>query len=161
MKIEDALKLLNLPQGNISKDDIKIAYRKAAFKYHPDRNPAGLEMMQMINAAYDLAQDFEGEFTTSPENFSDKINDALNAIFGCNLIIEICGCWVWVTGNTKAYKEILKSAGYKWSPKKMAWYFRLEENKRTWFNKSSTLDEIRVKYGSQSVDQRSRPSLTA
>jgi len=163
MRIEEALKLLNLPEGNVTQDDIKAAYRKAAFKYHPDRNPAGLEMMQMINAAYDAAKDFEGNFATtaSTENFSDKINDALNATFGLNLTIEICGCWVWVTGDTRTHREALKAAGYKWSPKKTAWYFRAEEDRKTWYNKSHTLDEIRFKYGSQSVVEKERQRITA
>ena len=162
MRTEEALKLLGLSEGQVTQEDIKVAYRKAAFKYHPDRNPAGLEMMQMINAAYDAVKDFEGNFTaTSTENFSDKINDALNAIMGLNLTIEICGCWVWVTGDTKTHKELLKAAGYKWSPKKTAWYFRAEEDKRSWYNKSHTLDEIRFKYGSKSVAETERKRIAA
>lgn len=163
MKTEEALKLLGVLEGNVTAEDIKSAYRKAAFKYHPDRNPAGLEMMQMINAAYDAVKDFQGDFaSTSPtENFSDKINDALNAIMGLHLDIEICGSWVWVMGMTKIHKDILKAAGYKWSPKKTAWYFRAEENKRSWYNKSHSLDEIRSKYGSQSVTQGERKRLAA
>lgn len=162
MRTEEALKLLGLSEGQVAQEDIKVAYRKAAFKYHPDRNPAGLEMMQMINAAYDAVKDFEGKFTaTSTENFSDKINDALNAIMGLNLTIEICGCWVWVTGDTRTHKELLKSAGYKWSPKKTAWYFRSEEDKITWYKKSHTLDEIRFKYGSQSVAGTERKRIAA
>ena len=163
MRIEEALKLLGLSEGQVSQEDIKVAYRKAAFKYHPDRNPAGLEMMQMINAAYDAVKDFEGNFTTTTatENFGEKINDALNAIMGLNLSIEICGCWAWVTGNTREHKDILKDAGYKWSPKKTAWYFRAEEDKKSWYNKSHTLDEIRFKYGSQSVAGTERKRIAA
>ena len=40
MKIQDAAKILNV-SGHVTPKDIKAAYRKAAMKYHPDRNPAG------------------------------------------------------------------------------------------------------------------------
>ena len=36
-------------------------YRQAALKFHPDRNPAGAEMMKIINAAYDVLKDYAGE----------------------------------------------------------------------------------------------------
>lgn len=151
MKTNEALKLLGLSEGHVTPEDIKTAYRKAAFKFHPDRNPAGLKMMQMINAAYDLVKDFSGDCTSSAEAFCEKINDAFMAIINLDLNIEICGTWIWVTGDTKTHKEILKAAGYKWSHPKTAWYFRAEEHKSPWYNKSHTLDEIRVKYGTQSV----------
>uniref|UniRef100_UPI003F4ABCEB DnaJ domain-containing protein n=1 Tax=Pasteurella multocida TaxID=747 RepID=UPI003F4ABCEB len=53
MNINEALNLLNLSQ-NVSKDDIKKAYKKMAIKYHPDRNPAGAEVMKAINAAFEF-----------------------------------------------------------------------------------------------------------
>ncbi len=163
MKTEEALKLLGLTEGQVTPEDIKTAYRKAAFKFHPDRNPAGLEMMKMINAAYDSVRDFSGDFsaTNKTEDFIEKINDALMAIVSLNLTIEICGTWVWVTGDTKTHKETLKAAGYKWSNPKTAWYFRAEEHKSFWYNRSHSLDEIRVKYGTQSVKGAERKRLAA
>ena len=46
MKITDAAKILDMT-GTITPDAAKEAYRKAAKKYHPDRNPAGAEMMKL------------------------------------------------------------------------------------------------------------------
>lgn len=150
MKIQDALNILGLGNGQIKQEDIKQAYRKAAFKYHPDRNPAGLEMMKLVNGAYEALKDFEGESVES-RDYGEAINAALNVIVGLGLTIEICGAWVWVTGDTKPHKEILKMAGFLWSPKKPAWYFRSEENK-VWRNKKSlSLDAIREKYGSEKI----------
>ncbi len=159
MKIEEALKVLGLSSGHVTPKDIKSAYRKAAFKFHPDRNPAGLDMMKMINAAYKVAKNFNGDFASTTnhhatESFSEKINQALMAIVGLNLKIEILGTWIWVTGDTKKHKEILKTAGYKWSAKKSAWYFREEENKTRFFKRTHSMDEIRSKYGSQSFHQK-------
>lgn len=79
---------------------------------------------------YVTVKDFGGNVTATitKENSSPKINEAINAIIGLNLTIEMRGTWVWVTGDTKPQKEALKAAGYKWSPKKVAWYLKPEDN---------------------------------
>lgn len=51
----EALQLLGLT-GTLSQADIKRAYKRKAQEFHPDRNPAGLELMKMINVAYDLVK---------------------------------------------------------------------------------------------------------
>ena len=50
MKLSDAAQVLGL-SSEVAPEDVKRAYRKAAMTYHPDRNPAGAEMMKIINAA--------------------------------------------------------------------------------------------------------------
>lgn len=153
--IKDALSILNIQSDFITKEEIKEAYRKAAFKYHPDRNLAGLEMMKLVNVAYDTLKDFEGETTTLNKNnkdFGEIINNALNAIINLGFEIEVCGAWVWVNGNTKPHKETLKASGFFWSPKKLCWYFRPDDykshNRSTW-----SMDQIRNVYGSNKVKE--------
>jgi hypothetical protein len=162
MQIRDALSILNLHQHPITLDDIKMAYRRAAAKYHPDHNPAGLEMMKLVNIAYDTLKDYEGDIE-SPENSNDygeALNAALNAIVGLGLDIEICGAWIWVSGDTRLHKEILKAAGYLWAPIKKRWYFRPEayksRNRQSW-----SMDKIRDAYGSQGMKEESRQEITA
>ena len=69
MNINEALNLLNLSQ-NVTKEEIKKAYKKMAIKYHPDRNPAGAEVMKAINAAFEFLSGLDGDtFThTDTEN---------------------------------------------------------------------------------------------
>ena len=94
MIAQDALDILGIINGNVNQDDITQAYRRACMKYHPDRNPAGLEMMKLINAARDALKDFvSGESTGKGHDYGEKINAALNAVINLGLTIEICGAW--------------------------------------------------------------------
>ena len=150
---KDALNILGL-NGNASFADIKLAYRKACSHYHPDRNPAGLEMMKLINAAWSALSDYvEGSVKDEPEamNLGEEMNAALNAIIHLGLTIEICGSWIWVSGDTREHKELLKASGYRWAPKKLMWHWRPADSKRSWGRGQYCMDEIRGKHGSVNV----------
>jgi len=164
VNIKDALSILNLT-ATANPSEIKTAYRKACKKYHPDRNPAGLEMMKAVNVAYSSLVELNYDGSERPideevnSDFGDMLNDAINSIMGLSGVeIEICGAWVWLTGNTREYKDAIKAAGFWWAKKKSAWYFRpadyKSKNKGDW-----DLDKIRNKYGSTSVNNQPRPVL--
>lgn len=160
MKISQAADILGMEPGSIADEStVKQAYRRAAQKYHPDKG-GSTEMMQAVNEAYAMLQ---VNYSTLPsintdQGYADRLNDAINAIVTMpGLIIEVCGLWVWVSGDTKTHKEALKSAGYYWASKKFMWYFRPFESQGG-IGKYS-MDEIRTKYGSQSVATRYSPAL--
>ncbi len=153
MKLNDAAQILGL-SGEVTPEEVKRAYRQAALKFHPDRNPAGTEMMKIINAAYDLLKDYAGEIETEEStgeagNYPEAVNEALNAIIGLDgLDIEICGAWVWVDGETYRHRAVLKKAGFRFASKKKRWYFR-PENWRSSSRGQYSMDDIRYKYGSK------------
>ena len=153
MKLNDAAQILGL-SGEVTREEVKRAYRQAALKFHPDRNPAGAEMMKIINAAYDVLKDYAGEIETEDAageagNYPEAANEALNAIIGLDgLEIEICGAWVWVDGETYRHRARLKEAGFRFASKKKRWYFR-PENWRSSSRGQYTMDDIRNKYGSE------------
>jgi hypothetical protein len=164
MKTIDALNILSITAREITEDMVKLAYRKACKIYHPDINPAGLAMMQAVNEAYEslLAECFP-IFVSDTEvinNYGEILNTALNAIINClGLTIEICGAWIWVSGETKPNKDILKSSGFMWSHQKEMWYFRPQSQKKRFYRGQSSIDEIRVKYGSEKINSRFRKAL--
>lgn len=158
MKTNDAAEILGLT-GEITPEQTKAAYKAAALKFHPDINPAGLEMMKIINAAFDSLKDFAGNIEAAVSNYAEFLNDALNAIFHTGLDIEICGAWVWVSGDTKPHKETLKAAGYRWASKKKKWYYRPEGWKSSSRGKWS-MDKIRTYHGSTTPNRTEQDRLT-
>jgi hypothetical protein len=105
--------------------------------------------MKLINSAYDVLKDYDGtDLFESNVNYGDALNAALGAVINLKgLIIEVCGAWVWVTGDTRPHSTVLKAAGFKWASKKVAWYFRPADYKS--FSRGKyNLNEIRIVYGS-------------
>ncbi len=137
-------------------DELKAEYRKAAFANHPDRggNP---ETMKRINADHDArfeqlkrehnaAADEQNQTTETAEEFRSVI-EALLSLDGLN--VELCGRWLWISGDTKAHKDALKAAGCRWSNNKKMWYWRHQEDGAKWHKGNATMGDIRNKYGSQ------------
>ena len=165
MKLQDALNTLGLSAGNVTLDQAKKAYRQACAQYHPDRNPAGLEMMKAINTAWDIVKNLDWSETITVEDsqdnhYGESLNNALNAIIGIqDITIEICGAWVWLSGNTFPHKDIIKAAGFKWASKKKSWYFRPSEWSSTKARGNLSMDQIRERHGSTVVKAKARTAL--
>ena len=160
MRKEDAAKILGIT-GEMTAELIKKAYRSACMKYHPDRNAGGEEMMKAVNLAYETLQDFEGTLDAGAEGYDQAMMDILNKLKELHgLNIEVCGAWIWVTGETKPHKETLgkNGLGLFWANQKKAWYFRPEDWKST-SRGNWSLDEIRTHHGSQVVKSTEKGAL--
>lgn len=172
MKVSDALSILGLGrETNLDLETVKLAYRRACKKYHPDINPAGLEMMKAVNTAWDYLQTIlkDSSFINNKEAASDKqasdfgeaLNNVLNEIMNlAGLNIEICGAWVWVDGETKTHKDKLKELGFKWAKEKLKWFYRPENYKSSNRGKWD-MEAIRSKYGSSTPTRQSYTTIEA
>lgn len=159
-----ALELLGLT-GDITPDLVKTAYRKLCSQYHPDRG-GSTEMMQAINNAYELLKDYTGSIDTQidPEStdYSESLNAAINAILDLEgLVIEICGCYAYVWGDTKPVKETIKEAGFTWWSRKKCWGFSPapKKGKKRFYGKSTPMDNIRAGYGSTTIRTTGRTKI--
>ena len=143
-------------------EELKKAYRTWAKKLHPDLGGNAEEFKQMQNEYEKLwerlknvHQNAQGETYTketdeTPQEFIHIINVLITLV---GVEVEICGKWIWVSGNTKAHKETLRQLEFKWAHKKQAWYYHAEPYKKK-SRRELTLDEIRDMFGSQHYDQK-------
>ncbi len=148
-------------------EELRKQYRKLMKENHPDVGGTE-EAAKEINAEYDrlyailscqetqerLQGEQEYNDTTEDKAAEDKaIRAVLDALVNVNATVEIVGCWVWVSEGSYPYRELLKSLGFKFAPKKKAWCWHYGEYRRH-HKKEVTMDEIRQKYGSQKVNNR-------
>jgi hypothetical protein len=138
-------------------EELRKQYRELLKKYHPDNENGSVEITQQINAEYDrLYAILSHDNTTGTQSHTynkDEENTAfkelIKHIVHINADIEIIGSWVWVHGGYE-YRELLKSVGFKYAPKKKCWCWHYGEYHRK-HNREISLAEIREKYGSQKV----------
>lgn len=161
MNIEQALNILK-PNGN-SHDELKTAYRNACKKYHPDINPNSLELMKLINCAYDFLKKNLNKWSHTQTTNDTPIDEVLQDLFNkikhfVNIKSEVCGTWLWISGETWRYKKELKEYGFKWAFKKKQWYWSpAGYRKRT--KRVFTMDEIRSKYGLIELEPELRTAM--
>lgn len=56
--VVDALRVLEVRKGKVNLEIVKLCYKTAAMKYHPDRKDGSTEKMQEINRAYGIAKEY-------------------------------------------------------------------------------------------------------
>lgn len=137
-------------------DELKKEYRRLCLINHPDHggdtatmaaiNSEYSERFEVLKSQHNATADEAHQTTEAPEEFINIIN-ALVKIPG--LIVELCGCWLWISGDTRAHKEELKAAGCRWSSSKKMWYWRHQEDGAHWSHGKKSMSQIRMKYGSQ------------
>lgn len=158
-----------------SLEELRKEYKRLLKLHHPD-NGGTKEASQQINNEYEalfkiLKDRHNGEgnnntadtanYKSSMYDFEDDkaLREALQKIIHLQGIeIEICGSWIWVSGNTYQHKAEIKAAGYKWSKNKPMWYFHNGEYRRGG-RKTYTMDDIRMKYGSTGVNGKPQAAL--
>lgn len=136
-------------------EELRKEYKRLVKKYHPD-NGGDSETIKEINVEYEKMFKILENGSENKKDFNidldEAIRAAINKIINLNVNIEICGTWIWVSGNTYNVKEELKEAGFKWcSNKKMwSWHFGIYVKKG---NKKTDMASIRYKYGSQVIKE--------
>lgn len=128
-------------------EELKKEYRRLTKKLHPDCGGSD-EEMKVLNAEFEAMYDklSNGKQTTETAADFMHIVEALLNLDG--ITVEICGSWLWISGNTYRHKAALKQAGCRWASAKKLWYWRSEDEATT-SHKSVSMERIREKYGSE------------
>lgn len=147
-------------------EEVKATFHKLAKELHPDNAATGdaakfrhmySEYQEAFNRLKNTHKNHEGKTYTketneTPEQFADLIK-TLTKFNGC--LVELIGSWIWVSGNTKEYKDQLKELHFRWSSKKAAWYFHEGEyHKKN--GKVYDLNHIREMYGTTQYENEQK-----
>ena len=148
-------------------DELKKEYRRLALKNHPDVG-GDTKIMMEINAEYEKAHDAlqKAYNATAPEDMQKHetaaeyitIIEKLMRIKGIS--VELCGSWLWISGDTRNVKDALKAAGCKWAAKKAMWYWHPGDYRRKGHT-AMPMSHIRTKYGSQLIGRGDTELATA
>lgn len=149
-------------------EELRKQYKELLKKYHPDNANGSTEATQQINIEYDqlfkILKDKHGNnsadngkstYNNMKYDFSEDkaLREMLNQIINfSNVTIEICGSWLWVF-NSYDYRKELKEKGFKYAPKKKAWYWHSDAFRKK-NHKSLSMDDIRNYYGSTEIREQ-------
>jgi hypothetical protein len=155
MKREEILKEFQNVEGI---NEAKKIYKTLAKKLHPDMVGGDTESFKILNAVYTDLIEHKIYFSNDI-----KIDIELEKIISLilhfeNIVIELVGSWIWVSGDTKEIKEKLKELGFKWASKKKMWYFGEMKGRNP---KEKSLDEIKAKYGSETLKSNEKRKIAS
>ncbi len=145
-------------------EEVKKRYKQLAMENHPDRG-GDTAAMQAINTAYafTIANVSKGEGLPDEQidteiKLSEEYRRIIEQVSSLpEIMIEIAGLWIWVTGNTYPVRKELKTAGLYFASKKQAWYYRSDAYKMR--GSGASLEEIRAKYGSEILKTHLRKQI--
>ena len=141
-------------------EELKKEYHKLAMKMHPDNGGDENEFKQMQiefsklwNVLKNVHVTKDGKTydttgtdratTETAEEFMDIIN---RLMFVDALHVEMCGSWIWVSGDTKSYREFLKELGFQYSANKQMWYYHKDQKRKFYKGKKAwTIDQEKEK----------------
>jgi len=143
-------------------DQLKARYKELAMLHHPDRG-GNTQIMQQINLQYEsMKKNPSLKFWKQKEEAKQdfiEFPEIINKIIGLEgIIIELCGSWLWLSGNTFRYKQQLKKVGFLYADQKHFWYWR-PHNYKSANRKPISIEEIRRKYGSDLYNHSPKKEL--
>jgi len=164
MKISEALSILGNPEQG--KSSVLKAYRIKAKQYHPDHKNGDLELMKLVNIAFQTleainfqwtgSETAEGRETTPLTETMANLWDRVKHYQG--ITGEIIGSWLWVAGNTYPIKDKLKDLGFRFAHSKQAWYYHDGDYwKRS--RRNFDLEELRGMWGSEGLEKEEAEAI--
>ena len=136
-------------------NEAKKIYKTLAKKLHPDVGGSE-EEFKLLNSIYNYVLE-HGIYFSNETKFDLELEKIISQILHYeDIIIEVVGSWIWLDGDTKPIKDILKDLGFKWASKKKKWYYGEMKGRNL---KPKSMDEIKAKYGCETLKSESKKRL--
>lgn len=143
-------------------ESMRAEYRRLCLAMHPDKGGSHEAFVEMKNeydeiigrlAAHEAgtanAEKRAPRYTRESEKeFCAAIERFLNIP---GIVVEICGSWLWISGNTFPVHEQIKNAGAKFSGNKKMWYWAatMAQGK---VHGHYSMNKIRSRFGSERIE---------
>ena len=138
-------------------NEAKKVFKKLARLLHPDIG-GDEESFKILKNVYDDIVEHKIYFSTDAK-FDIELEKIISQILHFeDIIIEVVGSWIWLSGENKIIKDTLKNIGFKWASKKKMWYYGEMKGRS---HKEKSLDEIKGKYGCETVRTKQKKKLSA
>lgn len=148
-----------------NQEELRREFRNLCKQLHPDCGGDAELFVQMqelykqllvkLANSDDKSQWFAKKEAQHASEYADLIVQ-LQKLQG--IVIEQCGSWLWLSGNTLPHKEIIKQFGFKWSKNKTAWYWApdlSDKRKRGHYS----MDTIRTIFGSRVYESERQAAI--
>jgi hypothetical protein len=137
-------------------NEAKKIYKQLAKKLHPDVGGSD-ELFKMLNSIYTNILE-NGIYFSNEFKFDLEIEKIISQILHYeNILIEVVGSWVWVSGDTREIKEKLKELNFKWASKKKLWFYGEMKGRNP---NEKSMEDIKSKYGFETVKTKEKGKLT-
>lgn len=147
-----------------TKEAARSMFLKLCMVMHPDKGGSCAKFVEMKNEYEKIMPHLPSEPKDKPEWKTEQetaeetaiydevyqaVVEALSRLSGIG--VELCGAWLWISGETYENRAALKSAGCFFSSQKKMWYWRPAEYQRRFNRRSMDIDDIRDKFGTVRV----------
>ena len=138
-------------------NEAKKIYKQLAKKLHPDVGGSD-ELFKMLNSIYTNILE-NGIYFSNEFKFDLEIEKIISQILHYeNILIEVVGSWIWLSGDTKEIKDKLKDdLGFKWASKKKMWFYGEMKGRNP---NEKSMEDIKSKYGFETVKTKEKGKLT-